>query len=225
MITETSPIVLFLVKLIKRGLEYYNRYYSCYRAYVVDIDDPEGLARLKVVVPEINGEAPITNWALPFNTYAGKGYGSYNLPQVGDIVWVQFEKGNAEYPLWSYSYFGRKEMPEEFKGPTVKGFKTPLGHILYCDDDPKNPFIKVQHTNKLSITLDNEGITIWGKDKDITIKNENSQVQLVDTGVVIDTTGDIWLNGDKEVLYNTIPGASAILDVSQIGIAKNVKVG
>ena len=220
-----SELVRFFMSLATHGFEMLGKYYSCYRGYVVDTNDPENLDRLKINIPEITGVNSTPRWALPFNLYAGKGYGYHCIPQVGDMVWVQFEKGNPNYPIWSYSYYGRNEKPEEFKSNTVAGFKSTLGHLIMVDNDKDNPYIRIQHQNKLSIVIDNDGVVIWGADKDVMVKNESSQVAITDAGVQIETEGGVWLNGEYEVLYNKIPGAEEILEMEQIGISNKVKVG
>jgi uncharacterized protein involved in type VI secretion and phage assembly len=36
----------------------------------------------------------------------GKQMGAYMLPQIGAGVWVEFEQGNRDYPIWSGSWYG-----------------------------------------------------------------------------------------------------------------------
>lgn len=157
-------LVKFFDAFIKHGFEMFGKYYSCYRGYVVDNEDPENLDRLLIRVPEIANARELPNWALPFNLYSGEGYGLHNLPSKGDLIWVQFEKGNPNYPLWSFSYYGKNEKPDEFKNKSVRGFKTPFGHVIYSDDDKDNPFIKIKHQNELSIVINNRGISLGLKD-------------------------------------------------------------
>lgn len=219
-------LVKFFDAFIKHGFEMFGKYYSCYRGYVVDNEDKENLDRLLIRVPEIANARELPNWALPFNLYSGEGYGLHNLPNKGDLIWVQFEKGNPNYPLWSFSYYGKNEKPDEFKSKSVKGFKTPFGHVIYSDDDKDNPFIKIKHQNELSIVINNDGIILWGGDKDIILKNEHAAINITDAGVEIDTADlAISLNGNMEVVYNKIPGADEILDLTQLGISKTVRVG
>lgn len=208
-----------------KGMEYLGKYYSCYRGFVIDIEDPEGCNRIKVNVPQVTGRNTHPVWATAFDQFGGKNYGIHNLPQKGDIVWVQFESGNPNFPLWSHGYYGKGEKPEEFKRGNVYGFKSPGGHTVFLDDDKDEPKIRIKHSNELSITITNEGIILWGKDRDIVIKNQTTQMSIDDAGCHIDTQGGIWLNGNQEVLYNKIPGATEIAEISQIGISTKVKVG
>jgi hypothetical protein len=73
-----------------------KRFYGVYRGIVVDNSDPENLVRLRVQVPQILGQAT-TNWAwgiLPAIT------DDINIPEPGTGVWVMFEGGDPNFPLW-----------------------------------------------------------------------------------------------------------------------------
>jgi uncharacterized protein involved in type VI secretion and phage assembly len=58
-----------------------------------------------VQVPDVGGLIPGT-WAMPCFPMTGKQMGAYMLPQVGAGVWVEFEQGNRDYPIWSGSWYG-----------------------------------------------------------------------------------------------------------------------
>src|SRR5690348_4529424 len=108
-------IIRFLHDLSLYGLEKMGLYYSQYRGFVADNQDPEGYGRLKVSVPEVYGDKVFNGWAWPVSCFAGKGYGLQVIPRKNDLVWVRFEKGNPRRPLWSYGYFGRGDKPNELK--------------------------------------------------------------------------------------------------------------
>jgi hypothetical protein len=58
------------------------------------------------------------------------------LPSVGDWVWVQFENGEAEKPVWSYGWWGKGDMPSEFKQDysEVTTLQTTGGSRIVLDD-------------------------------------------------------------------------------------------
>jgi hypothetical protein len=65
-------------------------YAGAFRGVVVDDADPMEARRLLVSVPEVHGGG--SAWAAPGST------GS--TPAVGDLVWVSFENGDSDYPIW-----------------------------------------------------------------------------------------------------------------------------
>lgn len=147
----------FWSKFTKYGFELFGKYYSIYRGFVVDTEDPEGLCRVKVLVPEIS-RYRIDRWAFPRNLYSGKGYGIQCLPQKGDIVWVEFEKGNPKYPIYSLGYYGANEKPKEFSENTTYGIVTPGGVTVSIDD--KNGYIKATLKSGLGIRVTPKGVSL-----------------------------------------------------------------
>lgn len=135
----------FAKALIFHGLEAIGKYYSSYRGYVADNNDPDNFGRIKVIVPGITNDKVHTKWVWPKNQFSGKGYGMQVLPVKGDIVWVEFENGNVRFPLWSHGHFAKNEKPEEFASPQVYGFKTPKGQIIIIDDRDDVEKIIINH--------------------------------------------------------------------------------
>lgn len=121
-------------KLIHFGLEFFGRYYSNYRGFVVDNNDPSHQNRIKVVIPGINPNTKIGRWAYPKNNWGGKDYGTSMLPQVNDMVIIEFANGDPETPFWSHAGYGLDEKPEELKPITNYGFKTPKKNLIVIED-------------------------------------------------------------------------------------------
>lgn len=74
-------------------------YYGKYRGVVASNIDPLGLGRLQVAVSDVLGDDSCL-WALPAVPAAGQGMGSYAVPPVNANVWVEFEHGQRDYPVW-----------------------------------------------------------------------------------------------------------------------------
>jgi hypothetical protein len=98
-------------------------FYGKYRGTVVDNVDPEELGRLAVSVPQILGTA-VAAWAMPSVPYAGPFVGFYMLPPIDANVWVEFEAGNINYPIWTGCFWNPGELPAEPAVPTTKILKT-----------------------------------------------------------------------------------------------------
>ena len=76
--------------------------YGKFRGTVVNNLDPEQRGRLMVTVPDALGVVPST-WAEPCTPLAGPTgppMGTYFLPPIGAGVWVEFEQGDIDYPIW-----------------------------------------------------------------------------------------------------------------------------
>lgn len=82
-----------------------QKYYGKYRGMVLNNVDPMQIGRLLVQVPDVAGVIPLS-WALPCFPISGKQMGAYMIPQIGAGVWVEFEQGNSDYPIWSGCWFG-----------------------------------------------------------------------------------------------------------------------
>lgn len=148
--------------LVMLGLEKFGLFYSKYRGFVYDNNDPKGFGRIKLSVPEIFGDAVLDYWAWPANNFAGNGYGSQCLPQTNDIIWVEFEKGNPRKPIWSHGYFGTDEKPEELKNVKNYWFKTPGGNLIELDDDTE--VIRITHKSGRVIEMNGDNISLGSKD-------------------------------------------------------------
>ena len=137
----------FLQKLKKMGLEAFGLYYGLYRAEVIDNSGPEDNQKQGVITlrcPAV-GDTPKTSprVAYPMTGFAGKDFGEKWLPPNGDFVWVQFEGGMLDSPVWSGGWWAKGELPEEMENTTRHGVKTPGGHSLLFSDDPDNRFVRV----------------------------------------------------------------------------------
>jgi peptidoglycan hydrolase-like protein with peptidoglycan-binding domain len=72
-----------------------------YRGIVTNNKDPLQLGRLRALVPDVLGNSE-TGWAMPCVLVVN----SLPLPPVGSGVWIEFEGGNPDYPIWSGCYWG-----------------------------------------------------------------------------------------------------------------------
>jgi uncharacterized protein involved in type VI secretion and phage assembly len=82
-----------------------QKLYGKYRGTVLNNIDPMQIGRLMVQVPDVSGLIP-SSWAMPSFPFTGKQMGAYMIPQIGSGVWVEFEQGNPDYPIWSGCWYG-----------------------------------------------------------------------------------------------------------------------
>ena len=82
-----------------------KRFYGKYRGLVVLNIDPEQIGRVLVQVPDVLGEIP-SSWAMPCVPAAGIQAGCFMVPPIGSQVWVEFEQGDPDYPIWTGGFWG-----------------------------------------------------------------------------------------------------------------------
>jgi len=104
-----------------------RRLFGKYRGKVVDNRDPQNLGALKVVVPTILGTKQV--WADPCVPYAGKEVGLFALPPVDAGVWIEFEAGWRDHPIWVGCYWEKGEIAAADAGPDIAFLRTKGGSI------------------------------------------------------------------------------------------------
>ena len=126
-----------------------ERYFGKYRGLVVDNQDPENRARVTLQVPEVLGNELVSHWAepcLPFGGLADQGL--FLVPEIGAQVWVEFEAGNLDKPIWTGTLWQQSgDVPSEAadRSPNMRELKTPAGHILSFDDTEGEEEIRLYH--------------------------------------------------------------------------------
>lgn len=87
-----------LLEFIRRRRPNATPFWGKYRGTVVDNVDPADVARVRVKVPEVLGDG-VNVWALPSLSDARRG--NHVPPPVGANVWVEFEGGDPDRPIWT----------------------------------------------------------------------------------------------------------------------------
>ena len=89
-----------------------GRFYGKYRGVVTNIKDPNYMGRIKFSCPDVFGSNDVESaWALPCNACAYEGGGDIALPNIGETVWVEFEQGNANKPIWVGNFWTKESTP------------------------------------------------------------------------------------------------------------------
>jgi hypothetical protein len=111
-----------------------NQCFGKYRGKVENNIDPMQLGRVQISVPAVLGDGSLS-WAMPCAPYAGSGVGFFAIPPVGANIWVEFEGGDPDYPIWSGCFWGIGEVPALPALPQMKVLKTD-GITLTLSDLP-----------------------------------------------------------------------------------------
>lgn len=132
-----------------------TRYFGKYRGEVTDTSDPTARGRVKVRVPSVMGEKEV--WAMPCTPYAGDKLGFFAIPPAGTAIWVEFEAGEINQPIWSGCFWRDKEIDSADAKEAVFFLKTP-GLTLRVDNDTGE--VVVESSAGAKITLSSDGVKI-----------------------------------------------------------------
>jgi len=155
-----------LIELIvekAHGETFAGRIFGAVTAVVSNVDDPDGLGRVKVRYPWLKDDSQ-SPWARIVSFMAGPGRGAVFRPETGDEVLVLFEHGDMRFPyvigaLWN----GKDAMPGERGADAdnaVRLIKSRSGHQIVIDDTAGAEKVIVHDKAGNSIELSSAGVVI-----------------------------------------------------------------
>lgn len=152
-------------------------YYGKYRGICTNNVDPMQMGRIQAIVPDVSSLS-LTSWALPCLPFGGVNAGLFAVPLVGAGVWIEFEQGDPDYPIWVGTYWGSAaEVPKLAQTapapiPSIT-LQTPAKNGVVISDTfgPSGlGGITLQSASGASIAVNDLGITISnGKGAQITL--------------------------------------------------------
>lgn len=205
-----------------------SKYFGKYRGFVVDNQDPDKLGRLKVQIPSVLGET-VTGWALPCLPYGGlSDQGLFMVPEVDAQVWVEFEAGDLNLPIWTGCFWRPEDVPEEAAKdePTTRLLKTPSGHRLQFDDASGEEKITLYHSAEAQVLMDENGsialtdangsqLTLDVEGGRILIEDNNgNSIDMSSSGIQVEDA-----NGNKIAMASsgiTVEGTQVVVKGSQV---------
>jgi uncharacterized protein involved in type VI secretion and phage assembly len=139
-------------------------YFGKFRGIVSDNQDPLLLGRVRAKVPDVMG-VDESGWAMPCAPFGGSLTGFFAVPKVGAGVWIEFEHGDPDYPIWSGCWWGSPtEMPPKLLVPPPPSKKMMLvtegGNSILLDDTPGIGGITLETSGGQKIKITSLGIEI-----------------------------------------------------------------
>lgn len=149
-----------------------RRRFGKYRGTVINNVDPERMGRLQLVVPDVYGTEP-TPWAMPCTPVAAPEGGMMAIPPIGAAVWVEFERGEDQLPIWVGGFWptGVNFAPPVAPSSLCITLQTPGGYSLIVSDAPgAEGGITLRTTTGAALILNDTGIHITnGKGASVTM--------------------------------------------------------
>jgi uncharacterized protein involved in type VI secretion and phage assembly len=141
-----------------------DKYFGKYRGTVVQNVDPMQMGRIQAQVPDVRGEMP-SSWAMPALPLAGPQMGHYAIPLVGAGVWIEFEQGDKDYPIWTGCWWGSAaEVPAlALAGVPAEPnilLQTQGQQTIVLSDLPGGPGIMLQTVSGAMLVINDTGILI-----------------------------------------------------------------
>ena len=151
-----------------------RQFYGKYRGVVSDNGDPSNLGRIRAKVADVFGEEE-SGWAMPSVPYAGASVGLFLIPPTNASVWIEFEHGDPDYPIWTGCFWAENEVPVSPASADKKVLKTAAGTITMDDTQGSNS-ITIETNNNLKIKMDQQGIEISNGSQKIMVSSSSVSV-------------------------------------------------
>ncbi len=189
----------------------YEKEYSITTGTVKENWDKEhpGMIRVEYFLGEQGKN--LSGWVPVVMPYAGNKYGSYTLPEVGDVVVIGFDRGDRNCPIVLGSLWSKvNALPAGAANEknTIKRFLTKGGCQVEFNDEEKKEKITVTTPKKLKISIEDENERIAVSDD----KGDNS--------LIIDSkNGTVTINAAKKIELCAAKNKMIVLDGNAKSIA------
>jgi uncharacterized protein involved in type VI secretion and phage assembly len=200
---------------VSRTVSADKRFFGVYSAIVTDVLDDAGKeGRVKVKFPWFDDQMQ-SDWCRVAQIYAGNGYGSFILPEVGDEVLVAFDNGDMRFPIILAGLYNGKDKPVTYRSSTQdqKLLRTKGGSELLFDDSQGKQRVRLK-------TPAGHTVDLSDVDKKIAIQTSGGQSAMFDDSankITLQTgSGSVTIDGSSGNI--TVTGMQIVLQGSSISL-------
>ena len=177
-------------------------------AVVDDLDDPDGLGRVRVRFPHLDEE--LSNWARLVSAGAGHDRGNFFRPERGDEVIVAFEHGDPRRPYVLGGVWSVPDPPPPDKKAVdndLRQIVTRSGHVVRFDDGKGAERIEIIAAGgdqkivldtagkRIEVTARQGDIAVDASGGDVTVKSSGNLTVSAGGNLEIKATGSLKLSG------------------------------
>lgn len=189
-------------------------------ALVKDINDPDGLGRVKLQFSWQKDDNLTTDWVTISHPMSGKDRGVYFIPELDENVWVDYMFGNPDFPFVISSWYHLDAKPGELFNSenNIKGIVTRSGNHIILNDESGKESIKIYNKDKknsIELSLDGTHITI----------KSNGNINLQAGGEInMSAGGNISIESKKNVGMTATDAIDLVTDSGEIGLFSGQKL-
>lgn len=179
-----------------------GKFYGKYSGTVIRNEDPDNTGRIEVQVPGVFGTELVV-WARPCLPFA-----HFFVPAINTPVWVEFEAGDPQYPLWVGAWYPAGAAPADaaISPPDNRVIQTPSGHSIQIMDAAGEEKIVIRHKGNAFLVLDKDGNVVLsnqtGSHLNLDVSNgvatlmseQGHLVTLKSDGITLASSGGAYIN-------------------------------
>lgn len=196
-------------------------------AVVMHVDDRDSMGRVKVQFPWQKAANELTPWIRVVNPMASKEKGMYFIPEVDEVVFVDFEFGNPDIPFVTGSMYHGKAKPGDLftKNNNIKGIITKGGNHIIIDDTDGKEKIRIfnkDSKNEIELSLDG-GSHIRAKSNGTIFLEAAKGIQLKAPQIKMEASDEWDVKAGKTIINNDMSlEVSAGTEVKVEGLSVDV---